>query len=54
MSEDDFSAAGSLEYKPPSVGGKQTDFNEIAEGLAAAKKLIAQASTERDSVKKYR
>ena len=54
VSEDDFSAAGSLEYKPPIIGGKETDFNEIAEGLAAAKKLIAQASTERDSAKKYR
>jgi len=54
VSEDDFSAAGSLEYKPPTIRGKETDFNEIAEGLAAAKKLIAQASTERDSVKKYR
>ena len=54
VSEDDFSAAGSLEYKPPTIGGKETDFNEIAEGLAAAKKLIAKASTERDSIKKYR
>ena len=54
VSEDDFSAAGSLEYKPPTIGGKEIDFNEIAEGLAAAKKLIARASAERDSVKKYR
>jgi hypothetical protein len=51
VSEDDFSA-GALEYTPPSIGGKETDLTEIAEGLAAAKKLIAQASTERDSAKK--
>jgi predicted NBD/HSP70 family sugar kinase len=52
VSEDDFSAAGSLEYKPPSAGGKETDFNEIEEGLAVAKKVIAQVSAERDSAKK--
>ena len=54
VSEDDFSAAGTLEYKPPSVGGKETDFNEIEEGLAVAQKVIAQASAERDNAKKYR
>ena len=52
VSEDDFSAAGTLEYKPPSVGGKETDFNEIEEGLAVAQKVIAQASAERDNAKK--
>jgi predicted NBD/HSP70 family sugar kinase len=52
VSEDDFSAAGSLEYKPPSVGGKETDFNEIDAGLAVAQKVMAQASAERDSAKK--
>ena len=52
VSEDDFSAAGTLEYKPPSVGGKETDFNEIKEGLAVAQKVIAQASAERDNAKK--
>ena len=52
MSEDDFSAVGTLEYEPPSVGGRETDFNEIEEALAVAKKVIAQASAERDSAKK--
>jgi len=52
VSEDDFSAAGALGYKPPSIGGQETDLAEIAEGLAAAKKLVALASKERDSAKK--
>lgn len=52
VSEDDFSADGALGYNPPSIGGKETDLTEIAEGLAAAKKLIAQASKERDSAQK--
>jgi hypothetical protein len=52
VSEDDFSAAGALGYKPPSIGGKETDLKEIAEGLSAVKKLVAQAATERDSAKK--
>jgi hypothetical protein len=52
VSEDDFSAAGALGYKPPSIGGKETDLKEVAEGLAATKRLVAQASKERDSAKK--
>ena len=43
-----------LDINPPTIGGKETDFDEIAEGLTVAKKLIVQVSTERDSVKKYR
>ena len=49
VSDDDFSPAGKIEYKSASVNGKETDFNEIAQGLALAKKLIALAATERDS-----
>ncbi|MGZ8892188.1 MAG: ROK family protein [Halobacteriota archaeon] len=38
VAEDDFSAAGALEYRPPSVKGEETDLIEIAAGLAEAKK----------------
>jgi hypothetical protein len=52
VSEDDFAAAGALEYHPPSVKGQETDLNEIAAGLAEAKRLVAQAAAERDNAKK--
>jgi hypothetical protein len=51
VSEDDFSRAGEIKYKPPSISGKETDFNEIAQGLALAQKLIAQVARERDSAR---
>jgi len=52
VSEDDFSPSGKIEYKPASINGKETDFEEIAQGLALAKKLITMASKERDEAKK--
>jgi len=52
VSEDDFSPSGEIEYKPASIDGEETDFKEIAQALALAKKLIAQASEERDMAKK--
>jgi hypothetical protein len=52
VSEDDFSLAGRIKYKPASINGKETDFKEIAQGLALAQKLITQAATERDRAKK--
>jgi predicted NBD/HSP70 family sugar kinase len=52
VSEDDFSLAGKIKYKPSSINGKETDFNEIEKGLSMAKKLIAQASLERDNAKR--
>lgn len=54
VSEDDFSPSGKIEYKSASVDGKETDFNEVAQGLALAKKLITLASQERDEEKKKR
>jgi hypothetical protein len=54
VSEDDFSSAGEIEYKPPSVNGKETDFTEISKGLSLAQKLITQAATERDKAKTQR
>jgi hypothetical protein len=52
VSEDDFSPSGKLEYKPASINGKETDFEEIAQGLALVKKLIAMAPQIRDEEKK--
>ena len=52
VSEDDFSPSGKIEYKPASINGKETDFEEIAQGLALAKKVISMASQERDEAKK--
>jgi hypothetical protein len=54
VSEDDFSSAGKIEYKPPSIDGKETDFTEISQGLALAQKLITQAAAEREKAKKDR
>lgn len=48
VSEDDFSPAGKLDYKPASVGGKETDFGEITEGLALAQRLFSMAGSERE------
>jgi hypothetical protein len=52
VSEDDFSPSGKIAYKPASVNGKETDFEEIAQGLALVKKLIAMAPQIRDEAKK--
>ncbi len=40
VSEDDFSNSGEIEYKNPSISGKETDFKEVENGLLLAKKLI--------------
>jgi len=52
VSEDDFSPAGMIEYKPASINGEETDFKEIAQGLAIAQRLISHAATERNRAKK--
>ena len=52
VSEDDFSPAGKMEFKPASVNGKETDFKEVAQGLALARELISRAAAERDSARK--
>jgi predicted NBD/HSP70 family sugar kinase len=54
VSEDDFSPAGEMKFRPASVRGKETDFEEIAQGLKMAQKLFALAAAERDSAKKIR
>jgi len=52
VSEDDFSPAGKMEFKPASVNGKETDFEEVAQGLALARELISRAAAERDSARR--
>ena len=52
VSEDDFSPAGKMEFKPASVNGKETDFREVAQGLALARELITRAAVERDSARR--
>jgi hypothetical protein len=54
VSEDDFSPSGKMEFKPASVGGRETDFEEVAQGLELARKLISQASAERDRARRGR
>ncbi len=52
VSEDDFSAAGAIEYKPPSISGKETDLEKLSHNLSEFGKAIAQASLERDHARK--
>lgn len=52
ISEDDFSKEGTIDYKPPSVGGKETNVQEIIEGLKLVKQAILKASRERDALEK--
>ena len=54
VSEDDFSPSGRLVLVPASVNGKKTDFDEIAQGLAIAKKVISKAGKERERARKAR
>jgi hypothetical protein len=51
VSEDDFSATGTIDYKPPAVGGKETNLQEFAKNLQKIEKIIAEASKKRDSAK---
>ncbi|HVW48515.1 MAG TPA: hypothetical protein VHA76_15770 [Solirubrobacterales bacterium] len=41
VSEDDFSAAGPIPYRPATVAGEETDMTEIAMALQAAAGLLA-------------
>jgi hypothetical protein len=43
ISEDDFSAAGAIEYRPATVNGKETDLAEVAEFIEAGTKLLNQS-----------
>jgi hypothetical protein len=52
VSEDDFSAAGAIEYKPPCIAGKVTDLDAVSHDLSEIAKMIARASAERDRARK--
>ncbi len=52
ISEDDFSAEGSIEYKNPTVDGMAIDVEEVVDGLIELKQALKQASAERDAAKK--
>src|SRR5208337_3760092 len=51
VSEDNFSAEGAIEYKPPSFG-RETNLKEITKDLTRFKTLIWLASAERDQAGK--
>ena len=48
VSEDDFSVAGTIGYKPASVAGKETDLNKVSHDLSDIAEMIAKASLKRD------
>jgi len=51
ISEDDFSDEGVIEYKEPSINGKETDINEVYDDIAQVAELISKASAKRDRLK---
>jgi hypothetical protein len=54
ISEDDFSAAGDIPYKPAAIGGKKTDMAKFAQTMQALQGLFAAASGKRDAVNEAR
>ena len=52
VASDDFSASGKIDYIPPSVDGKPTDYNQIVASLEHIKHEIEEASARRDKSKK--
>jgi hypothetical protein len=42
VAEDDFSAAGALEHKPPTVNGKETDMAEVEKNLEEGARILAE------------
>lgn len=52
ISEDDFSATGSIEYKGPTVDGIEIDVEELVDSLIELRQYIEQASAERDAARK--
>ncbi|MCZ3365176.1 MULTISPECIES: hypothetical protein [Methanobacterium] len=51
ISEDDFSDEGVIEYKEPSINGKETDINAVYNDIAQVAELISKASAKRDRLK---
>ena len=48
---DDFSASGKLNYVPPQVDGKPTDFNQVTSTLETIASEIRKASHQREKLK---
>jgi hypothetical protein len=54
VSEDDFSAAGAIDYKPPTVHREETNLEEFAQELQKVAEMISAASEERDRTKEIK
>jgi hypothetical protein len=54
ISEDDFSAAGKIPYKPPTIAGKETDMEEFDKNLKTIKERFADATKKRDAINEAR
>lgn len=54
ISEDDFSAAGDIPYRPATITGKETDMAEFEKDRVAISLLYAAASKKRDAVNEAR
>jgi len=51
VSEDDFSSAGSIEYKEPSISNKNTNMEEVYGEISKIADMIQSASEKRDKLK---
>ncbi len=50
IAEDDFSAVGTIPYKPPAVAGKETNMEELYSNITAIRQLNEEASKKRDAI----
>ncbi|MBU1671155.1 MAG: hypothetical protein KKF41_04640 [Actinobacteria bacterium] len=50
-SEDDFSMAGEIPRKPPTIDGEEVHFSDIERILGVAADVFTKASEERDRLK---
>ena len=51
ISEDDFSDEGAIEYKEPSINGKETDVKAVYNDIVQVAEFISNASAKRDKLK---
>ena len=54
VSEDDFSATGVVDYKPPAVDGKETDLEQFMSDMGRVAQMLGDASARRDALKAER
>jgi hypothetical protein len=54
VSEDDFSAAGDIPYKPATIDGKVTDMADFAATLQVLQRLFGSAGKKRDALNETR